>query len=169
MSNSKNFVICGFDPGTIRIGYGIVSFSRGRASCLGYGKLFRTASPSLVSLGEETKKLLLRFSPSHVAIEKVFFGRNRNSALAVSEARGVLCFLAKQAGLPLLEFTPQEVKSAVSGYGRADKVALARMVKIILGLKKNSLLPDESDALAIALAAGFRLESLSLGKQEIHT
>ncbi|MBI2633891.1 MAG: crossover junction endodeoxyribonuclease RuvC [Parcubacteria group bacterium] len=158
MSRSEELVVCGFDPGTKRIGYGIVSFSRGKAACLSYGKLFQTAPPSLLSLGEETKKLFLHYSPSHVAIERVFFGRNSSSALPVSEARGVLCFLAKEAGLPLLEFTPQEVKSSVSGYGRADKMALARMVKIILGLKNNSLLPDESDALAIALAAVFHLQ-----------
>lgn len=149
-------VVLGIDPGTRRIGYGIVRKDGGAVSLLAAGILAirSTNDPSAL---RETKKqidsLLRRFRPAVVAVEKLFFAKNRTTALQVAQARGVVLLAAAERGLPIREYAPNEIKLGITGYGLADKAAVLKMVRAALGKPSLKLIDDASDALAIAIFA----------------
>ena len=107
----------------------------------------------LLYISEQIKNLIKKYKPDVFSIEKIFFAKNTKTVLAVSEARGVIILEAARAGLKILEFTPLEVKIALTGYGRAEKEQVAKMTQIILNLKEIPSPDDITDALAIALTA----------------
>jgi crossover junction endodeoxyribonuclease RuvC len=154
----KNGVrVLGIDPGTALMGYGVVESEGSRERAVAYGCL---ETPSdmlpekrLQTLYRGVVELMLTYKPEAVAVEELFFGRNVTTAIYVGQARGVVLLAAADNGVPLREFTPMQVKMAVTGYGRADKAQVQAMVKMLLGLAQTPKPDDVADALAVAIAA----------------
>ncbi|MEK7102863.1 MAG: crossover junction endodeoxyribonuclease RuvC [Patescibacteria group bacterium] len=149
--------ILGIDPGYGTIGWGLVTQNGSSFSCINYGCI--TTSPDLsfpdrlLSLYNELSRLIAQTAPRLVAVEKLFFSKNTKTAIDVSQARGVILLTARLAKLPVLEFTPLQVKQSVTGYGQADKLQIQKMVTLLLRLKKHPTPDDAADALAIAICA----------------
>jgi crossover junction endodeoxyribonuclease RuvC len=149
-------VVLGIDPGTAITGYGIVGETeRGDFSLLACG-VFRTTAGEpmhlrLLELFQDMQALLQEFTPDEVAVEKLFFGRNVTTAISVGQARGAVLVAAALAGLPIVEYTPAEVKQAVTGYGNADKPQVQQMVQQLLGLAAPPTPDDAADGVAIAI------------------
>jgi crossover junction endodeoxyribonuclease RuvC len=147
--------IFGIDPGSERTGYGCVERSGSRHHLVLCGSL---AAPSTASFPERLKHihqhllaLLAESRPECVAIESIFHARNVRSALRLGHARGVALLAASEAGLPVVEYAPAEIKRAVVGYGRAEKPQVQHMVKLLLGLDRAPSPHDVADALAVAI------------------
>ena len=152
-------IVLGIDPGTAALGYGIVGSTGGRLRAIDHGVVATTADSPLPdrlrAVHEGVAGLIARHAPAVMAVERLFFSRNVQTAFAVGQARGVVLLAAAQAGIPVVEATPNEVKSAIAGYGAADKEQVQRMVQVVLGLSSPPTPDDAADALAIAVwAAG---------------
>lgn len=147
----------GIDPGIADTGFGVISNSNGKLSCLAYGTIKTSAKFNLPErldiINLELDKLIKKHKPDLIGIEELFFCKNVKTALIVGQARGVIVLTAKQNKIRAVEFTPLEVKQAVSTYGRARKQQVQKMVKIILNLKELPKPDDAADALAIAICA----------------
>ena len=156
-------IILGIDPGTARIGYSIIKKGDGEAELVTYGclelKNYNQAE-RLKKISEMISDLISMYNPKNLAIEKLFFTKNAKTALAVSEARGVIINCAYSLNLEIREFTPLEVKTAVTGYGKAEKYQVQKMVANILKLKKIPKPDDAADAIAIGLAACYTNQKL---------
>ncbi|NMB02893.1 MAG: crossover junction endodeoxyribonuclease RuvC [Firmicutes bacterium] len=152
-------IVLGIDPGTAITGYGVVRVENNKHTVLGYGAI-RTPAKQITSLRLETiyaelTKLINEFNPDCLAVEELFFNKNVSTALAVGQARGVSILAGSHAGLPVFEYTPLQVKTAVTGYGRATKDQVAYMVRMLLGLQEVPKPDDVTDALAICLCHGY--------------
>lgn len=147
--------ILGIDPGTSLIGYGIIDAD---------GKSFRLVDcgtcrtppkipnrERVADIYEFFTKLIKKYSPDIIALETLFFFKNAKTVMAVSEIRGILLLVAAHAGVEIREFTPLQVKQAISGYGRADKIQVQTMVKLVLKLREAPKPDDVTDALALAI------------------
>lgn len=148
--------ILGIDPGTTRIGYGLIESKGSSIALLDSGLLKISAADAharLVDLADAYEELLRKERPGLIAFETLFFAKNVTTGLAVAQARGVLLYLTAKAGIPFLEFSPAEVKSQIAGYGSADKQAVATMVKRIIGVASLAGPDDVTDAIAIAIVA----------------
>jgi crossover junction endodeoxyribonuclease RuvC len=147
-------ITLGIDPGTARLGYGVVE-AADDPLVLDFGVIETPASASmparLAGLYDIVSELIAQHRPNVLAVEQLFFARNVTTAIAVGQARGVVLLAAAQAGIEVAEYSPSEVKHAVVGYGKADKVQMQEMVRIILGLEHAPRPDDAADALAIAL------------------
>ena len=146
----------GIDPGTATTGYGLVRLTRdGDLLAVQHGVLStpKDATPSarLAMLYDQLQDLLKQHKPDTAAVEKLFFSRNVTTALAVGQARGVVLLSLQQAGINVFEYTPNEVKQAVAGYGSADKRQVQEMVRALLQLDSIPRPDDAADALAIAI------------------
>jgi crossover junction endodeoxyribonuclease RuvC len=150
-------IILGIDPGTASLGYGIVDRTGGRLRAVDYGCFVTSADTPLpdrlLAIQDHLTELLDLHRPSVMAVERLFFSRNVQTAFAVGQARGVVLAASARARVPVREATPSEVKVAVSGDGRADKEQIGRMVQLVLGLEKVPAPDDAADALAIAIWA----------------
>lgn len=150
-------IVLGIDPGTAALGYGIVESSRGRLREVDHGCLVTSPDSALpgrlLAIHALVDELLETHEPSVLAIERLFFSRNVQTAFAVGQARGVVLLAAAQHGVPVVEATPNEVKSAVAGYGAADKEQVQRMVQLVLAMSERPTPDDAADALAIAVWA----------------
>ncbi|MDO4572663.1 MAG: crossover junction endodeoxyribonuclease RuvC [Clostridia bacterium] len=150
--------ILGVDPGYAILGYGVIDMRGGRPAPVDYGVIeTRAGEPfpaRLDRLYQGMRALLERYAPDEAAFEELFFYRNTSTALAVGAGRGVALLAAEQAGVPLYEYTPMQIKLAVSGDGHADKKAVQQMVRMLLGLKSAPRPDDAADALAAALCHG---------------
>src|SRR3989344_2968171 len=151
--------ILGVDPGTARLGWGIVNDKAGDQIVGEYG-LIETkktlADPSrLKQLFDQFTKLLTSHHPDAVAVEDLFFAKNRTSAIKVAQARGVILVAAELAAIPSFSYTPLQIKQAVTGYGQADKAQVQQMTKAILQLPAIPKPDDTADALAVALTHAF--------------
>jgi crossover junction endodeoxyribonuclease RuvC len=148
-------IVLGIDPGTAALGYGIVDSSRGRVREVDHGCLVTspdTALPKrLLAVHAIVDELIAVHSPRLLAIERLFFSKNAQTAFAVGQARGVVLLAAAQHRVPVVEATPNEVKSAIAGYGAADKEQVQRMVQLVLGMAELPRPDDAADALAIAV------------------
>jgi crossover junction endodeoxyribonuclease RuvC len=146
--------VLGIDPGTAALGYGIVERSGGRLREVDHGCL--TTSPDLalpdrlLAIHALVDELIELHQPDLMGVERLFFSRNVQTALGVGQARGVILLAAAQHGTPVREATPNEVKSAIAGYGAADKEQVQRMVQLVLGMSELPRPDDAADALAIA-------------------
>lgn len=154
-------IALGIDPGTRRVGYGVVECSGSSPKFITAGILAIAAKDDVPAL-EEIKRgidaLISEHKPDVVAIERLFFAKNTKTALAVAQARGVILLAVKERGIRMREYTPNEMKSGVTGYGFADKKAVLKMVRLILGKQDLKVIDDASDALALAiLSTGDRL------------
>lgn len=149
-------LVLGIDPGTATTGYGLVRDREdGSLEPVTYGTIQTPAGmPShqrLSILFHQLNELLLLHHPDGVAVEKLFFQRNISTAIAVGQARGVVMLAISEAGLMVGEYTPNEVKQAVAGYGSAGKKQVQEMVRVLLGLQERPQPDDAADALAIAI------------------
>ncbi len=147
--------VLGIDPGTANTGYGVVERRGGRVLALDGGVIQTrpgvAAELRLATIHARTVELLEEHEPEFVALEDLYFGANAHSAFAVGQARGVVMLAAGQRAIPCSSYTPQQVKGAVCGSGRADKGQVARMVQTLLGLAELPRPDHASDALAVAL------------------
>lgn len=150
-------IALGIDPGFKRVGYGLVERTPGKTGLLKAG-LFQIKSSKPAAYKEiwdELENIIKDFKPKILGVEKLYFSKNQKTALAVSESRGVIMLCAAQNNLPTIEFSPNEMKLGITGYGLADKKAVAKMVKLALGEPGLLVIDDVTDALALAiLAAG---------------
>ncbi len=148
-------IVLGIDPGTANTGFGVVSARGSRLTRLADGVIeTRPGLPlerRLAEIHGRTVELIERHQPDAVAIEELYFGANVRSALAVGQARGVVLLAAGQSGLAARSYTPQQVKGAVCGNGRADKGQVGRMVARLLGLSAVPTPDHAADALAVAI------------------
>jgi crossover junction endodeoxyribonuclease RuvC len=162
--------VFGIDPGSVRTGYGCVETDGTRHRLVATGVLTGSSrmsfSKRLASIHEGLVALLHTASPDCVAIENLFHAKHARSALLLGHARGVAMLAAVQAGLPVIEYTPAEIKQAVVGYGRADKAQVQHMVTLLLGLDTPPSPYDAADALAIAIChAQVSTSVLAVGRQ----
>ncbi len=151
-------VILGIDPGTATTGYGIIRTQKnGRPVILAYGVISTNKISSdaerLHVLATDLQKLIKKYKPEKVGVEKLFFTTNQKTAMTVSQARGAILLTCQQDGLTIFEFTPLQVKSIICGYGKASKQQVQYMVKHSFKLKILPKPDDAADALAIALCA----------------
>jgi len=149
--------ILGIDPGFGRMGFGCVWVAGGQVTPLDFGVITTdTRDPHetrLLAIAQDLSALFLEHQPQLVAIEKLFFAQNSTTAMKVAEARGVALLIAAQCGIPVVEFTPAQVKKALTCDGKAGKAAMQRMVKDFLNLPAVPKPDDVADALAIAITA----------------
>jgi crossover junction endodeoxyribonuclease RuvC len=163
-------IVLGIDPGTAATGYGLVERNGSHLRAIEFGVLETlpdaTDGDRLVSIHAGVARLIEQHRPALVAVERIFFSRNVRTAFSVGQARGVVLLAAAQSGLPIFEYTPNEVKIAVTGYGRASKEQVQRMVRTILGLAEVPTPDDAADALAVAicLAHSYREMNLAAGQ-----
>ncbi len=149
-------IILGIDPGTNRVGYGIISEDERNTVHIAHGCVDLKSDKVnnllvLKTIYHEISRLIQKYKPEVVAVEKLFFFKNKKTVIEVSQARGVIVLAALEAGIAVREFTPLEVKQAVSAYGLADKKAVQKMVRIILNLQEEPKPDDAADALAVAI------------------
>jgi crossover junction endodeoxyribonuclease RuvC len=149
-------LVIGIDPGTATTGYGLVrEESDGSLAVVDYGVVLTTPDlpmpERLLLMHRQLRDILLLHRPQSGAVEKLFFARNSRTALSVGQGRGVVLLALAEAGLPVAEYTPMEVKQAVAGYGGADKSQIQEMVKLLLELESIPEPDDAADALAIAI------------------
>lgn len=148
-------LVLGVDPGTAITGFGFVRQEGQRLSAVEYGAI-RTAAglalpERLRQIFADLNQLLGEYQPDFLAVEKLFFNRNTTTAMAVGQARGVVLLAAAQRGVAVVEYTPQEVKQAATGLGRAGKAQVGFMVQALLGLPEMPTPDDVCDALAVAI------------------
>jgi len=148
-------IVLGIDPGTARLGYGLVDRQGSSLTVLDYGCLEtvndRSPELRLLLIHEGLTDLIESHHPEAVGVERLFFNKNAQTAMAVGQARGVVLLAAAQHGLPVFEYGPHEVKMAVTGYGRAPKEQVQRMVQIVLSMAELPRPDDAADALAVAV------------------
>lgn len=146
-------IILGIDPGTTRIGFGVIKKEKNSLTCLGYGLIpsHLSAHPSAKEVVAGINNIIAKYNPDISAVEKIFFFKNQKTIIAVSEMRGVIMAALAISNVPIREFTPLQVKQAVSSYGRADKDQVQKMVRLILSVKEDIRPDDAADGLAIAI------------------
>lgn len=151
-------IILGIDPGIADTGFGVIEKSKSNTlRCVEYGSIQTSSkldlSDRLELLGIELGQIIKKHKPEIVSIEQLFFCNNAKTALIVGHARGVVMYVAKQNNVPIVEYTPLQIKQAVAAYGKADKKQVQRMVKMILNLKEIPKPDDAADGLAAAICA----------------
>ena len=148
-------IVLGIDPGLASTGYGVVARRNGRLSALDGGVIETAAGVPrelrLADIHAEVEQLIATHEPDEMALEELYFGQNVRTAFAVGHARGVVMLAAGQRGLPCTGYTPQQVKGAVCGNGRASKEQVGRMVKALLTLEREPRPDHAADALAVAI------------------
>ena len=166
--------IIGIDPGHAIVCYGFIDYDRFHFSTVGYGAVTTAAGTPfedrLTSIYDDMTVLFKKYKPDCIAIERLYFNTNTTTAIDVAQARGVILLAARKAGLEVCEYTPLQVKQAVTGYGKAEKHQVMEMVKDLLSLKAVPKPDDTADALAIAVchahSAGNVFSKLA---KEVHT
>lgn len=147
--------ILGIDPGFAIVGYGAINFTANKFKPLCYGAIQTKSNLSfydrLTKIYSDMNNLLLAVKPDAVAIEKIYFQKNHKTAIDVAQARGVILLSVQNFNIPIFEYTPLQVKTVVTGYGKAKKVQVMEMTKRLLCLSKMPRLDDTTDALAIAI------------------
>lgn len=150
--------ILGIDPGYAIIGWGVVNYEHGRFTPLDFGAVTTPAGmpfgQRLQLIYNDLSQIIGDYRPDVMAIEKLYFQNNQKTAIEVAEARGVILLAAEHGELPVFEYTPLQVKSAVTGYGQAQKPQVMEMTRRLLRLKQVPKPDDTADALAIAICHG---------------
>ncbi len=150
--------ILGIDPGYAIVGYGVLDFDNVRFRTVNYGAITTPADMPfdrrLAEIFSDMNTLLEKFSPDCMSVEKLYFNTNITTAIDVAQARGVILLAAAKKNIPVFEYTPLQVKVAVTGYGRAEKHQMQEMTKNILRLETIPKPDDTADALAIAICHG---------------
>ena len=147
--------ILGIDPGFAIVGFGVIDYIGNKFKVIDYGAVTTEAHTPIFDrykiIYDDVVEIIARTKPDCLAIEELFFNTNTTTAMKVAEARGIIILAAINAGIPVFEYTPLQVKQAVTGYGRADKNQVQQMVKVLLNLEKIPKPDDTADALAIAI------------------
>ena len=161
-------IVLGLDPGTAITGYGLIEDAGSRAVAIAYGTINTPADLALPQrlrhIYHDLSDLIRRYRPEVSAVEQLFFSRNVRTALAVGHARGVVLLALADADLPVFEYTPLQVKQALSGYGRASKTQIQEMVRLILELDAVPQPDDAADALAVAICHTHSARWAALGQ-----
>ncbi len=149
-------VILGLDPGLATLGYGVIRKEpKKKAEMLDYGVISTPKDENLAvrlcMIEKGLKQIIEKFKPNEIAVEELFFAKNVKTGIAVAHARGVILLTANKECGRLFEYTPLQIKQALTGYGRAEKIQIQQMVKTLLGLKGIPKPDDAADALAVAL------------------
>ena len=156
--------VIGIDPGTATTGFGVIDILKNKPYYVSAGVIVTdkklSDSERLLEIADSIKKLIKRFKPQVLVLEKVFFSKNVKTAITVAQARGAILVIAENSKLKILECSPQDVKMSVTGYGRADKKQIQKMVQTLLNLKSIPKPDDAADALAAALTANSKLRLL---------
>ncbi|OGH64305.1 MAG: crossover junction endodeoxyribonuclease RuvC [Candidatus Magasanikbacteria bacterium RIFCSPHIGHO2_01_FULL_41_23] len=153
--------ILGIDPGFGRVGVGIIE-ERGREWVAVYYGCIQTDPKKLfierlLEIHNTLTKIITQHKPAFAAVEELFFYKNVTTAIQVGQARGVILLTLAQAGIVTHEFTPLEIKQTITGYGRAEKSQIQKMVRVLLHLDKKAIQDDAADALAVALTGATRI------------
>ena len=163
-------VILGIDPGYAITGYGVVSYQQNRLRVLDYGVISTPAQAPfplrLLQIADRLDALIRTHKPQTMAVEELFFSRNTTTAIGTAQARGVAVLSGARSGIPVYEYTPMQVKLAVTGYGKAEKQQIQQMVRILLALDQVPRPDDAADALAVAIChahSGNRSSALARG------
>jgi len=149
--------VLAFDPGYDRLGVAVIEKHAGKEVLI-HSECVTTSRESemnvrLHAIGKRIEELLSEYTPDCVALEKLFFNKNQKTGIAVAEVRGIILFLGMKASCTVMEFGPQQVKIAVTGYGNSDKTSVTAMVKRLVKDVKNDALDDEYDAIAVGITA----------------
>lgn len=147
----------GIDPGYERLGIAVLDKAQGKERVI-FSECFKTSvkldfAKRLLLIGKEIKKVIKKYQPEILSIETLFLATNQKTAMRVAETRGVIIYTASEAGLQIFETTPLQIKMATTGYGRADKNQIIKMVKMLVDVDSSKKSDDELDAIAIALTA----------------
>ena len=157
-------VILGIDPGIATVGFGIITAEGSVHKPVRYGVVSTAAglrlSVRLAQIYDDVSELIKTFKPDAIAIEELFFNTNQKTAVSVAHGRGVIILAGERMGIPMFEYTPLQVKQAITGSGRADKRQMMDMVKRLLNLKDVAKPDDASDALALAICHARNATSL---------
>jgi len=157
-------VILGIDPGVAIVGFGIVSENGGVSKPKRYGIISTPAGMRLAlrlkQINDDVSELIETFKPDALAVEELFFNTNQKTALAVAHGRAAIILAGEAYGIPMFEYTPLQVKKAVTGYGKATKKQVMEMVKRLLELEQIPKPDDAADALAIAICHARTANSL---------
>lgn len=155
-------IIAGIDPGTATTGYGIIKKVKSTLKCLDYGCITTNSGFSdgerLKKINNELNKLIKKYKPKALAVENVYFFKNLKTAMPVSQAKGVVLLTAAKKKISVCEFTPLQIKMAMTGYGKADKKQIQKMVQSLLNLKNTPKPDDAADALAAAICCALLLK-----------
>jgi crossover junction endodeoxyribonuclease RuvC len=151
-------IILGIDPGYDRLGVAVLKKEQGKKEELLFSECIVTDKKALFherlfSAGQQLEEIIRKWKPTNLALEKLFFSKNQKTAMAVSEVRGMIIYIGSVHNLSLSEFTPQQVKIAITGYGGAGKANLADMIPKLISLPLKKRLDDEYDAIGITLTA----------------
>lgn len=161
-------IILGIDPGLATTGYGFIKKEGGELRVLDYGIISTPPGADfsfrLKQISQDMKDLIKKYRPSMMSVEKLFFCKNVKTALDVGHSRGIILLEGMNANLPLYEFTPLQVKQAITGYGGADKMQMQKMVQEILKLEELPRPDDAADALALAITLANSINSLEYEK-----
>ncbi len=148
-------MILGIDPGIAIVGYGVIEYIGNRYRTIDYGSILTPAhtpdAERLSSIYTQLRQIIYKNKPEVCAIEKLFYNNNAKTVISVAQGRGVSMLAAYNEGLKVYEYTPLQIKQALTGYGRADKKQMQQMTKMILGLDKVPKPDDTADALAVAI------------------
>ena len=159
----ENRLVIGIDPGTAITGYGLVRETNGQLECEDFGVVRTSASDKLEQRLQEIyiglEEVVKQHKPTDAAVEQLFFHRNVSSAMAVGQGRGVALLVIANAGMTAGDYTPREVKQAVTGYGNAEKLQVQEMVRALLNLESVPHPDDAADALAVAICHAHTLTS----------
>lgn len=147
--------ILGIDPGTGILGFGVIDIQRLKPRLVDAGvirtKVHQPEPERLVAIYDGLQEIVRQTKPHIVSVEKLFFSKNVTTAMSVAQARGVVLLVAQQHAIPIFEYTPNQIKQSLTGYGNADKKQMQEMVRLLLGLKDVPKPDDCADALAAAL------------------
>ena len=150
--------ILGIDPGIAIVGFGLIEAERGQTKLLNYGAITTPAglplARRLVQIEQDMEALIAQLKPDAIAVEELFFSNNITTGIAVAHGRGIILCTAEKSGVPLYEYTPMQVKQAVTGYGKAVKKQVQEMTRILLKLPAIPKPDDTADALAMAICHG---------------
>lgn len=147
--------VLGIDPGTAIVGYSIIDYKNNKIQLIDYGCIYTNKEDSLSLRLEQVylrvESLINLYKPDHMAIEELFFFKNQKTIISVAQSRGVIILKAQLSGLDIYNYTPLQVKTGITGYGRANKKQVQEMTKIILKLNEIPKPDDAADAIAIAI------------------
>ena len=148
-------ITLGIDPGTAATGWAVVEEKKGKLSPLAYGCIVtlknKSTSNRLRETADDLEKIIKKYRPDEAAVEDIFFFKNLKTAVKVSQSRGAILLTLERLKVKIFEYAPLEIKQAVTGYGRAEKIQIQLMVKNILGLKSIPKPDDAADAIAVSL------------------
>lgn len=155
--------VIGIDPGTGILGFGVIDMDHGKVKLVTAGVISTPAhtptSVRLEEIYEGLNEIMAETKPDRMSVERLFFSRNVTTAMSVAEARGVAMLVGQQAGIPIDEFTPMQIKQAITGYGKADKKQMQEMVRVQLGLTTVPKPDDAADALAAAIMCAYQFRA----------